>query len=73
MSGHYREIRELVPPEQLLEYKLGDEWAPLAACLGREVPDAPFPHVNDAVAYKEHLKRGRDAELKRLAKSLFHR
>ncbi|KAI1324217.1 hypothetical protein F5Y16DRAFT_312138 [Xylariaceae sp. FL0255] len=44
---YYRRIRELVPPEQRLEFKPGDGWEPLCAFLGKEVPDVPFPHEND--------------------------
>ncbi|KAK0391712.1 hypothetical protein NLU13_1211 [Sarocladium strictum] len=46
---HRRRIREMVPPERLLEYKLGDGWRPLCAFLGRPVPEGvDFPRVNDA-------------------------
>lgn len=61
---HYREIRELVPKDKLLDYQLKDGWEPLCKFLGREVPDVPFPHVNDAAAYDKHEK---DAE-KRVTK-----
>ncbi|KAJ6788098.1 hypothetical protein PWT90_05051 [Aphanocladium album] len=51
-ARHYSDIRALVPPEQLLEYKLTDGWEPLAKFLGKEVPgpDVEFPHLNDAAA-----------------------
>lgn len=45
---HNEEARGLVPPDQRLEYALGDGWGPLADFLGRPVPDEPFPHVNEA-------------------------
>lgn len=70
---HYKEIKELVPKEQLLEYKLSEGWAPLCDFLGREVPDVEFPHVNDKVSYKEYTKKARDAELKKLAKTVLSR
>ncbi|KAK1757318.1 hypothetical protein QBC47DRAFT_154017 [Echria macrotheca] len=35
---HYETVRNLVPPEQLLEYKLGDGWQPLCEFLGKPVP-----------------------------------
>jgi len=46
-DGYYARIRALVPPERRLEYRLGDGWEPLCAFLGKEVPDVPFPRVND--------------------------
>ncbi|KAK0367274.1 hypothetical protein LTR91_016357 [Friedmanniomyces endolithicus] len=45
---HNAEIRATVPKERLLEYKLGSGWEPLCAFLGKEVPDAPFPNLNDS-------------------------
>ena len=46
-EGYYARIREVVPPERRLEYRQGDGWEPLCAFLGKEVPDVPFPNVND--------------------------
>ncbi|KAF7328067.1 hypothetical protein MKEN_00387800 [Mycena kentingensis (nom. inval.)] len=43
------DVRSRVPPQRLLEYTVGaDGWAPLCAFLGKDVPDTPFPHRNDA-------------------------
>ncbi|KAI1121767.1 hypothetical protein F5Y10DRAFT_255620 [Nemania abortiva] len=53
---YYSEIRALVPPERRLEYKLGSGWEPLCAFLGKEVPDVPFPRVNERKAHSEDLK-----------------
>lgn len=44
---HYAAVRKIVPPENLLEFNLDDGWAPLCAFLEKEIPDVPFPHVND--------------------------
>ena len=46
--SHYAGIREFVPRERLLEYELGSGWAPLCKFLGKEIPDAQFPHLNEA-------------------------
>lgn len=46
---HYRAVRAAVPKERLLEYKLGSGWEPLCKFLGKEVPDVPFPHRNEAI------------------------
>jgi Sulfotransferase domain len=43
---HNAEVRTAVPPDQLLEWHLGDGWEPICAALGLAVPDDPFPHVN---------------------------
>ncbi|KAI6815739.1 hypothetical protein KC367_g5118 [Hortaea werneckii] len=44
---HYRDVREFVPRGRLLEFRLQEGWAPLCEFLGREVPDVPFPHLNE--------------------------
>ncbi|CAJ2510483.1 Uu.00g132920.m01.CDS01 [Anthostomella pinea] len=49
-DAYFRDIRELVPPERRLEYKMGSGWEPLCAFLGVDVPDRNFPRENDRVA-----------------------
>ncbi|KAJ4011889.1 hypothetical protein NW752_004286 [Fusarium irregulare] len=53
---HNALIRENVSQEQLLDFQLTQGWEPLCAFLGKEVPDCPFPHVNDS---KEYQARGK--------------
>ncbi|KAJ5662714.1 hypothetical protein N7462_011640 [Penicillium macrosclerotiorum] len=55
-EAHYRDVRAAVPPEQRLEYKMGDGWKPLCDFLGVEVPDVPFPRENDATTHSEEAK-----------------
>ena len=52
---HLQEIRDAVPPAQLLEYSVEQGWAPLCAFLGVPVPAAPFPNVNDREQIKQTL------------------
>ncbi|UPK93932.1 hypothetical protein LCI18_004867 [Fusarium solani-melongenae] len=68
---HYKYVREAVPSDQLLDYKLTDGWEPLCRFLGKEVPDVPFPHVNDAAEYKARGKRLRNKILKAVARKFF--
>ena len=49
---HNDTIRKMVPPERLLEFQLADGWAPLCEFLGKEVPDVPFPRVNEAAEFE---------------------
>ncbi|KAI8631636.1 P-loop containing nucleoside triphosphate hydrolase protein [Xylariaceae sp. FL1651] len=45
---HYEEVKKMVPPERLLEYRVQDGWEPLCKFLDVPVPkDVPFPHVNE--------------------------
>lgn len=54
---HHRLVRELVPQGQLLEYRMGDGWEPLAEFLGKKVPSVTFPHMNDAKSIKHMLEQ----------------
>lgn len=47
--------------EDLLEWQVEDGWEPLCRFLGKEVPDGPFPRLND----REGFKGREDAILKR--------
>ena len=49
---HYALVRGLVPPERLLEFDVRQGWGPLCAFLGKDVPDVPFPHVNDGRMFR---------------------
>jgi hypothetical protein len=49
---YFRSIREEIHEERRLEYKLGDGWAPLCTFLGKEIPDVPFPRVNERRQHK---------------------
>ncbi|KAF9772750.1 hypothetical protein IL306_009521 [Fusarium sp. DS 682] len=53
---HNQYIKDTVPKEQLLNFKLDDGWEPLCRFLGKEVPDVPFPHVNDSKEYAARSK-----------------
>ncbi|KAH9897114.1 P-loop containing nucleoside triphosphate hydrolase protein [Xylariomycetidae sp. FL2044] len=47
-TRHYAEVKKMVPPERLLEFRVQDGWAPLCAFLGEPVPKGTkFPNVND--------------------------
>lgn len=44
---HNREVVERVPEDRLLVFDVRDGWEPLCAFLGVDVPDEPFPHLNE--------------------------
>ncbi|KAK5630105.1 hypothetical protein RRF57_005820 [Xylaria bambusicola] len=51
---YFRNIREIVPPENRLEYKIGDGWEPLCKFLGVPVPEGvEFPRSNDGAALND--------------------
>lgn len=54
---HNQSVRDGVAPDRLLEYQVGQGWEPLCAFLGVDVPDEPFPHVNDSANFAENVQR----------------
>ncbi|KAH6645054.1 hypothetical protein BKA67DRAFT_595981 [Truncatella angustata] len=50
-EAYYARLREVIPPERRLEYKIGDGWVPLCQFLGKEVPNVDFPWVNESAAH----------------------
>ncbi|KAI0203529.1 hypothetical protein F4808DRAFT_416958 [Astrocystis sublimbata] len=56
-DAYFREIRRLVPPDNRLEYKIGDGWEPLCDFLDVDVPEGvPFPRSNDGAALDKTVK-----------------
>ncbi|KAJ7610987.1 hypothetical protein FB45DRAFT_720249, partial [Roridomyces roridus] len=51
--AHSAEVRKITPKDRLLEYELGSGWEPLCNFLGKEVPNVPFPRINEAAALRE--------------------
>ena len=49
----HQEVRDMVPKEKLLEYKLGDGWEPLCKFLNKDVPNEPFPFINESNDFLE--------------------
>jgi hypothetical protein len=52
---HNEAVRRRVPPERLLVFDVREGWAPLCDFLDVEVPDEPFPHLNEAREMRRRL------------------
>jgi hypothetical protein len=50
-------VKRVVPAERLWYYDIKDGWGPLCKILECDVPDVPFPHVNDAETTDKLVKR----------------
>jgi hypothetical protein len=46
-NEHNAAVQRTVPAERLLVFQVTEGWEPLCAFLGCEVPDVPFPHLNE--------------------------
>jgi Sulfotransferase domain len=54
------EVKRRVPAGRLLVYEVKEGWEPLGDFLGVAVPvGRPFPHLNDAEAFRKMLRRRR--------------
>ena len=45
---HNAEVIAKVPADRLLVFNVKEGWEPLCAFLGVDVPDMPFPHLNES-------------------------
>ena len=52
---HYDKVRELVPNENLLEYKVGEGWGRLCEFLDQPIPKEEFPNTNDTKTFGERM------------------
>src|SRR5215213_1226587 len=52
---HNEAVRRRVPPERLLVFDVREAWAPLLEFLVVEVPEEPFPHLNEASQMRRRL------------------
>ena len=62
------EVKNHVPKDQLLVYRITEGWAPLCEFLGVPIPDEDFPNKNKRKEFKEQISKmmntGENLELK---------
>ncbi|RDA95683.1 hypothetical protein CP533_1251 [Ophiocordyceps camponoti-saundersi (nom. inval.)] len=68
---HNREVRELVPEDRLLVYRMGQGWEPLCTFLNKPLPDVDFPRINDSEALATVVWEGQKASCAAAAKLYF--
>lgn len=54
---HNEEVGQRVSSERLLVYEVKEGWRPLCEFLGVDVPDTPFPHLNDSAVFRGRIRR----------------
>ena len=52
---HNEMVKRVTPKERLLLFNLEDGWGPLCEFLGKPVPDAPFPKLNETAVLEEKV------------------
>jgi hypothetical protein len=58
MHRHNDQVKRHVPAERLLVWSVQEGWEPLCEFLERDVPDVPFPHVNDTSEFVNRIIDG---------------
>jgi hypothetical protein len=53
---HYDQVRQLVPEENLLEYRVGEGWARLCEFLDQPMPKEEFPRTNDTKSFGDRME-----------------
>ena len=56
-NHHNEAVKEHVSPGRLLVYEVKEGWGPLCDFLDVEVPDKPFPHLNDSDSFRKMFVR----------------
>ncbi len=54
---HNEAVRTTVDADKLLVYEVSQGWEPLCGFLGVDVPDEPFPRVNDTMTFRQNVER----------------
>jgi len=62
---HTEEVVSTVPAERLLVWRITDGWEPLCEFLDLDVPDVPFPHINESAGFEGGIVRGGMAAIQR--------
>ncbi|KAL4959212.1 sulfotransferase family protein [Aspergillus stella-maris] len=54
--AHYARVKEIVPPENLLVYKVSEGWEPLCKFLGQPLPRQPYPTGNQVSVFQKRFQ-----------------
>jgi hypothetical protein len=49
---HNASVRESVPADRLLVFDVAEGWEPLCGFLGVDIPNEPFPNINDKAQFR---------------------
>ena len=55
MERYHDEVQRSVPPDRLLVWSVSEGWEPLCEFLDVQVPEIPFPHLNDANEFSDRV------------------
>jgi hypothetical protein len=55
-KAHDAAVIAEIPPDRLLVFRVSEGWGPLCRFLGVEVPDEPFPRLNESASFHERFR-----------------
>ena len=68
---HYDMVRDLVPADRLLEYRVEEGWLPLCEFLEKDCPDIAFPNGNNKQDLEARIQGLTAAEVNRLKRIIY--
>ncbi len=54
---HHADVIKTISADKLLVFDAKEGWKPLCRFLGKDVPDQPYPHVNQQAEFRKKTKR----------------
>jgi hypothetical protein len=61
-NRHNQEVQRAIPAQRLLVFEAKQGWEPLCRFLGAQIPDEPFPHLNDTATIQAMMKQMRASQ-----------
>jgi Sulfotransferase domain len=58
INRYQEQVQRNIPEDRLLVWSVGEGWEPLCAFLGVDVPDTPFPRLNDSRMFIDRIVDG---------------
>jgi hypothetical protein len=58
ITRYEEQVQRNIPADRLLVWSVGDGWEPLCRFLEVDVPDTPFPRLNDSKMYVDRIIDG---------------
>lgn len=52
-EDHNAQVRKAIPKDRLIDWQIGDDWAPLCEALQVPVPNKPFPRTNSTAEFRQ--------------------
>ena len=65
---HNEHVRAIAPKGKFLEFNVKEGWGPLCKFLEVDVPEGPFPRVNDTATWQAYVHKSKKAAALKLVR-----